>query len=59
MDALVEHDGAGFRLHGGRTDECDKVRDMIRNTKVSGFGCRAIQSLDLTDPDFCYHRADK
>jgi pimeloyl-ACP methyl ester carboxylesterase len=32
-------------------EECDKVRDMIRNTKVSGFSgcCRAIQGLDLTD----------
>ncbi|PPR61715.1 MAG: 3-oxoadipate enol-lactonase 2 [Alphaproteobacteria bacterium MarineAlpha4_Bin2] len=32
-------------------EECDKVRDMIRNTKVSGFCgcCRAIQGLDLTD----------
>ena len=31
--------------------ECDKVRDMIRNTKVTGFCgcCRAIQGLDLTD----------
>ena len=32
-------------------EECDRVRDMIRNTKVSGFSgcCRAIQGLDLTD----------
>ena len=32
-------------------EECDKVRDMIRNTKVSGFCgcCRAIRDLDLTD----------
>ena len=32
-------------------DECNKVRDMIRNTKVLGFCgcCRAIQGLDLTD----------
>ena len=31
--------------------ECDKVRDMIRNTQVPGFCgcCRAIQGLDLTD----------
>ncbi|MBO89320.1 MAG: 3-oxoadipate enol-lactonase [Rickettsiales bacterium] len=31
--------------------ECDKVRDMIRNTQVTGFCgcCRAIQGLDLTD----------
>ena len=32
-------------------EECDKVRNMIHNTKVSGFCgcCRAIQGLDLTD----------
>jgi 3-oxoadipate enol-lactonase len=31
--------------------ECDKVRDMIRNTKISRYCgcCRAIQGLDLTD----------
>ena len=34
-----------------KPEECDKVREMIRNTKVSGFCgcCRAIQGLDLTD----------
>ena len=32
-------------------NECEKVRDMIRNTQVAGFCgcCRAIQGLDLTD----------
>ena len=31
--------------------ECEKVRNMIRNTQVAGFCgcCRAIQGLDLTD----------
>jgi hypothetical protein len=34
-----------------KPEECDKVRDMIRNTKISGYCgyCRAIEGLNLTD----------
>ena len=54
MDALVEGTMARWFSEdymAAEPDECDKVRDMIRNTKVSGFCgcCRAIQGLDLTD----------
>lgn len=34
-----------------KPEECDKVRDMIRNTRISGYCgcCRAIEGLNLTD----------
>ena len=54
MEALV--DGTMERWFSAEymenePEECDKIRNMIRNTKVSGFCgcCRAIQGLDLTD----------
>lgn len=54
MEALVEGTMARWFSEdymAAEPAECDKVRDMIRNTKVSGFCgcCRAIQGLDLTD----------
>lgn len=54
MDALVEGTMARWfsaEYMENEPETADWVRDMIRNTKVSGFCgcCRAIQGLDLTD----------